>query len=128
MNPLVGFLLGLGKDLVDTWRKKKERQDRIEEAVTESKIRLAQSEQTHNQTWELAQINGQDKNLRRISFAVWSTPAVWAMFDPVGIQESFSAALAALPEWYVYGYLAMTGAIWGIAEMRSLGFFRGVQK
>lgn len=127
MNPVLGFLFGIGKEFVDIYRAKKERQNRVEEAVTANKVRLAESAQSHNEAWEMAQISGQDKNLRRVSFAVWSTPAVWAMFDPVGIQESFSAALAALPEWYVYGYLAMTGAIWGIAEMRSLGFFRAAK-
>lgn len=128
MNPIVSFLMNVGGGLLETWRKKKERQDRVEEAVTNSKIRLAESQQSHNETWELAQINGQDKGLRRVSFTVWSFPAVWAVFDPDRVRESFAAALQALPEWYVYGYLAMTGAIWGIAEMRSLGFFRGVQK
>lgn len=124
MAPVWMFVSGLAKQWWENRQKRNDHQMRVEEAITENKIRLAQSTESHNAAWEMAQIAGADKNLRRLSFAVWSTPAIWAMFDPESIKESFSAALQALPEWYVYGYLAMTGAIWGIAEMRSMGLLR----
>lgn len=47
-----------------------------------------------------------------------------AAFDAEGAKFYFEQSLGALPEWYVAGYLAITGAIWGIAELKAAGVMK----
>lgn len=115
-----GLIAGIFQD----WQAKRKDQRDIERAVAENKIRLAQSEQTHNQAWEMSALEGRDNLLRRASFLAWSTPLLWAAFDAPGAEAYFKVALGALPDWYVGGYLAITGAIWGIAELKAAGVIK----
>lgn len=121
MNFLIAALVDIGKGFFADWQAKRENQRQVEAAVTQNKIRLAMSEQEHNQAWEMAALEGRDTWLRRLSFAMWSLPLLWAYFDPAGAQHYFRESLAGLPEWYVGGYLAITGAVWGIAELKARG-------
>lgn len=115
---------GLVGGVFQDWQDKRKDQREIERAVAENKVRLAQSTETHNQQWEMAALEGRDALLRRLSFAAWSAPLIWAAFDAPGAERYFREALGALPEWYVGGYLAITGAIWGIAELKAAGVLR----
>lgn len=127
MNPLMALLAGLQSivgGFVDDWKAGRQNQRDIARAVTENKIRLAQDAQTHNQAWEMAALEGRDTLLRRASFLAWSVPLVWAAFDAPGAANYFKVALGALPEWYVVGYLSITGAIWGIAELKAAGILK----
>lgn len=114
----------VGSWLTDWMAKRTDARD-VARAVTENRIRLASSEQSHNQEWEMRAMTGADVWLRRLSFAAWSAPMVWAYADPAGAAQYFTVSLAGLPDWYVGGYLAITGAVWGIAEMRALGVGMG---
>lgn len=107
-----------------TWQRRQENQAKIENAVTENKIKLAQSEQSHNQAWEMAALEGRDNFMRRMSFVMWSAPFFWALFDPAAVREFFSVTLAALPEWYIGGYMGITGAIWGLLELKARGVIK----
>ena len=109
---------------VEDWKAKRENARQVERAVTENRIRLAQSEQTHNQEWEMRALEGRDSWLRRVSFFMWSAPLLWAYFDPAGAKAYFTESLAGLPEWYVGGYLAITGAVWGLSELKAAGVWR----
>lgn len=124
MNPLT-FIAGLVGGVFHDWLDRRKDRREIERAVVENKIRLAQSHETHNQAWEMAALEGRDALLRRASFAAWSAPVLWAAVDPAGARRFFDESLGALPEWYIVGYLGITGAIWGIAELRSMGVMRG---
>lgn len=128
MAPLVGalggFLFDLGREWVADWKAGKANKREVARAVAENRIRLAESAQSHNQEWELRQLEGRDLIVRRLSFAMWSWPIFWAGFDPDGARHFFSTALGALPDWYVWGYLAMTGAIWGVSEFKAMGVFK----
>jgi len=117
-------IIGIVTGWFQSWQQRQERQQRVEEAVTENKIRLAQDAQTHNENWEMAALAGRDNFMRRVSFGMWSAPFLWALFDPAAVREFFTVSLAALPEWYVAGYLGMTGAIWGLAELKARGVLK----
>jgi len=121
MNPLFSLIAGLAGSFIDDWKSKRQNQRDIEKAVADNKIRLAQSEQTHNEAWEMAALAGNDNALRRVSFLIWSAPMVWAAFDANSAAGFFKIALGALPDWYVGGYLAISGAVWGIAELKAAG-------
>lgn len=120
MIPLVGALFEIGKEFVTDWRQEKANKRKIKAAVAENKIRLAQSEQTHNQQWEMTALEGRDTFLRRFSFSLLTFPLIWAGFDPEGAQQYFTEALGALPDWYVWAYTSVLGAIWGLTELRRL--------
>lgn len=119
--PIITFLMSMASQYVADWQAGKENQRAVEKAVTENRIRLAESEATHNQEWEMRALEGRDAFLRRASFTAWSAPLLWAAIDSAGAEAYFRDALGALPEWYVGGYLAITGAVWGIAELKAMG-------
>lgn len=118
---LLGLLGGLIGTVAEDWKAKRQNAREVERAVAENRIALAKSEVTHNQEWEMRQLEGADKWVRRLSFAMWSFPMGWAAFDAPGAQAFFRDALGALPEWYVWGYLSVTGAVWGISEFKAMG-------
>jgi hypothetical protein len=124
---IAGVLIELGREWVADWRAGRENQRQVEKAVTENRVRMAIDQQSHNQEWEMRALEGRDNWLRRASFVIWSTPIVWAAVDPVAAAAYFRDALGALPEWYVYGYLAVSGAIWGVVELKQAGILKGVK-
>ena len=123
-NLLLAPALDLVKGWFSSWQAKQANQLAIEKAVADNKIRLALDEQSNNAAWEMAALEGRDTWLRRISFALWSFPLAWAYFSPAAAKAYFSESLAGLPEWYITGYLAMTGAIWGISELKAAGVLK----
>src|SRR5687767_3637987 len=104
VNPFA-ILTAIAQPFIDDWKAKREQQRRVDEAVTANKVRLAESRESHNQAWEMAQLQGADRWLRRASFCMWSAPMLWAVVDADGAERFFRVTLAVLPEWYVYGYL-----------------------
>ncbi len=124
MAPLLTFLGGLAAEWVADWRSKRENARQVEAAVTESRVRIAQSAEEHRQLWEMQAMERGDVWLRRLSFAGWTWPMVWAAIDRDAAREFFTVSLAGLPDWYVGGYLAVTGAVWGLSELRHMGVLK----
>lgn len=126
MNPLAIFNLlgGIATSFVTNWQAKQQNQRDIEKAVAENKIRLAQGAQTHNENWEMSVLEGRDNFLRRVSFLIWSAPMLYSAYDPQAAGRFFHDALGALPDWYIVGYLAISGAVWGLSELKAAGVFR----
>lgn len=124
ITALIAAAVEIGRGFFTDWQAARENKRQVEKAVAENRIRLAQSEQTHNQEWEMRALEGRDTWLRRLSFLMWSLPLAWAYFDPVAARQYFSESLAGLPEWYVAGYLGITGAVWGLAELKAAGVWK----
>lgn len=82
-------------------------------AAESNKTRLLADEQSNNHAWEMTQLTDSDKPIRRICFCIFSTPFIWAIFDPIGVQTYFTKALDAMPSWYIQMYMMMVGGIWG---------------
>jgi hypothetical protein len=122
MNQLFSGLFSIVGGFVTDWQQGRQNKRDIAKAVADNKIRLAQDTQSNNQAWEMAALEGRDNFLRRISFIAWSTPLLWAAFDPAGASRFFRDSLGALPDWYVTGYIGITGAIWGLSALKSSGF------
>ena len=68
----------------------------------------------------MAALEGRDNLLRRVSFVLWVWPLVWGYFDAAGLQAYFSTLTAVMPEWYVYGFLGVNAAIWGLATLKDV--------
>ena len=91
----------------------------MKKAEVENKARLLRDTKSNNHEWEMANLRDKDKWLRRISFAVFTAPLIWAGFDPVSVQAYFDVALKAMPEWYIQIVLSMVGGIWGISVLKN---------
>lgn len=119
VSAAVELIKGVAGEYMTDWRAEKQNAREVKRAVTENRIRLAQSEQTHNHNWEMAALEGRDTLLRRVSFMLLTFPLLWAGFDPQGAGQYFTGALGALPDWYVQAYLGVLAAIWGLTELRK---------
>ncbi len=123
VGSLVSALVGGVSDLFKDKRA-------LKKAEVDNKIRLMQSEQSHNQDWEMASLQDKDKWLRRISFAIFIWPITpIAAIAPEWIIEYY-AALKVIPEWNLQLIMIMIGGIWGVAELKQslpgiVGFIKG---
>jgi hypothetical protein len=124
MNFILSALIDIGRNWFDSWQADQENARKVKAAAAESRARLLLDQQANNHEWEIRALEGRDAWLRRLSFAAWSAPLLWAYFDPQGAARYFNESLAALPDWYVGGYLGITGAIWGIVELKSKGVLK----
>jgi hypothetical protein len=116
---LLSAAVSIGKGFFDDYQLSRENKRDIAKAITENKIRLALNEQVNNQAWEMAQIEGKDKFLRRVSFFMLSAPFMVAIIAPESVNDYFTVALAAMPEWYQWLYMSIIGAVWGISEFKK---------
>ena len=124
MIQIFSLLAGVVQSIVADWTTKRQNQRDIEKAVVDNKIRLAQAAESHNEAWEMAALEGRDTGLRRVSFLIWSTPILWSAWDAPAAAAFFRDALGALPDWYIAGYLAISGAVWGISELKAAGVWK----
>lgn len=124
MGALLAVLTSVAGSFVEDWKASRQNQRDVARAVAENKMRLAQSAETHNEDWEMSALEGRDTILRRVSFLIWSAPMIWAAVNPSAASAYFKTALAALPGWYVAGYLSISGAVWGVSALKNAGVIR----
>lgn len=111
--------IGLVQTLAREWMEGRQQAAAAKREVKAAAASARAAKMKHASEWERRVLEGQDKWLRRGSFLLWSAPMLWAAIDPEGAAGYFAEALAALPPWYVSGYMAVTGAIWGLSEFKS---------
>lgn len=90
-----------------------------QKAAEANKARLLSDEQSNNHAWEMAELTGADKTIRRASFICFSAPFVVAIFAPESVKHYFDVAIASIPAWYKATYMSITGAIWGISSLKN---------
>lgn len=110
--------------LVSNWFQnkiqKQKAQHELDVAELQNKARLMLDEQSNNHAWEMANLQDKDKWLRRISFTMFSAPLVIAIFSPHQIKDYFDIALSSVPEWWLKTFVAINGAVWGIANLKNV--------
>tara|TARA_R110002020_G_scaffold169207_9_gene358260 strand:- start:29 stop:424 length:396 start_codon:yes stop_codon:yes gene_type:complete len=116
---LIGLIATLVKPLVGGVVNYVQTGQEIKKAEKENRARLLRDTQSNNHDWEMANLTDKDKWLRRISFAMFSAPFVWALFDPLAVEMYFTLALSSMPEWYIQLYAGMIGGVWGIAALKN---------
>ena len=113
--PIIGPLLRLGGSVVDGVNEHYEGKRRLKKAIVDNNIRLAQSEQTHNQSWEMRSLeNAGWKD--EVLFYSFIAMFVWAGFDPDGAKQFFEN-LSILPEWFVKTWLWIIASILGVKKI-----------
>jgi hypothetical protein len=87
----------------------------IKKAITDNKIRMAQSEQAHNQEWEMKQLDNAGWK-DDILFYAFIGLFVWAGFDPTG-AEIFFSNLNVLPDWFIKTWFWLIASILGVKKI-----------
>jgi hypothetical protein len=90
-----------------------------DKAAQANKARLLADTESNNQAWQMAALTGADVPLRRICFAIFSFPFIYAAFDPMAVKHYFDQAIAAMPTWYVQTYMGMVCIIWGVNALKD---------
>tara|TARA_R110000751_G_scaffold47518_1_gene106355 strand:+ start:4859 stop:5254 length:396 start_codon:yes stop_codon:yes gene_type:complete len=112
IGSILGPLIGGVRDYVSTGQE-------IKKAESANKARLLLDSQSNNSEWEMASLTDKDRWLRRGSFSMFAAPFFWALYDPAGVEQYFTIALAAMPDWYVQIFCSMVGGVWGISALKN---------
>ena len=112
MIGLLGSILKDGLGLVaDSLKGKRE----VKKASDENTARLLRETTKANSAWEVAQLKQADKWARRFVLALFATPVVITVADPVrgkAIWENFSL----VPVWFQGAFVAICFATWGLRQ------------
>ena len=112
---MIPALIGLGSTLIGYIADHFKRKQELKRAVTENKIRLAQSAQTHNQAWEMKQLeNAGWKD--DVLFYAFIALFIWAGFDPAGAKVFFQN-LNVLPDWFVQVWMWIVASVLGVKKL-----------
>jgi hypothetical protein len=116
---MIGIIASLAKPLVTGAVSYLQTGQEMKAAEKENKARLLRDTKSNNHEWEMANLQDKDKWLRRISFTMFSTPFVVALFDPVAVEQYFNVALSAIPEWYVQIFCSMIAGVWSVSALKN---------
>ena len=107
ISPL-GEAVGMVRDHFVSKRK-------IKEAITTNKIRMALSEQNHNQSWELMQLENVGWK-DDVLFYAFITMFVWAGFYPEA-AAAFFVNLQVLSEWFIKTWFWVVASVVGVKKI-----------
>ena len=116
---MLGAIVSLGGSVVNLAKGWLDNRGKVQAAKAENEARLLASVQSHNAKWEMASLASSGKGLKWASFALFSFPLIWAIFDPEGVATYFNESIAAVPDWWVQTYMAASGSIWGISVLKD---------
>lgn len=104
-----------------------ENKQKLQQAIVENKLRLAASEQTHNEDWEMKQLeNAGWKD--DVLFYAWISLFIWSAIDPDSAHQVF-VNWSYLPDWFVQLSAVLIGAVLGIRKLSDYcpAFVKGVK-
>lgn len=128
--PILTSLLGLASGSIERYQARKQ-----VEAEAEAKITVARAEaeaarlakaQDAEIAWENAAVGQMETSWKDEYFTILlSIPAITAFFPggPEVVQSGF-AALATMPDWYIYAFLTAIAASFGIRSLLRLAKIR----
>lgn len=120
----IGEVIGGISNIFSTWlsgrqQKQKAKLD-MQLAEMNNKSRLLQAKESNNHAWEMANLTDKDKFLRRLSFCMFSSPFVVAIFFPEHIRIYFQDSISVVPQWWQQTFMAITGGIWGLSSLKNV--------
>lgn len=128
MIPILSPILDLGNTIVGgVVQHFKSKQD-IKKAITNNRIRLAESEQSHNQDWELKSLDNAGWK-DDVLFYAFIAMFIWAGFNPEGAKQFFEN-LNVLPEWFIKTWLWIVASVLGVKKIGDYapGMISGIKK
>ncbi len=112
---MIATIIELGKLIIggiaDSFKSKR----KLKKAIVDNKIRLAQSEQEHNQNWELKQLSNAGYK-DDVLFYAFVLVFVWAGFYPEASQEFFTN-INTLPEWFLKTWFWIVASVLGVKKI-----------
>ena len=115
MIPILSPLLELGSTAITGVTQYFQGKQKIKQAIVDNKARLAQSEQGHNQDWEMKSLeNAGYKD--DVLFYLWVGFFVWSGFDPESAKEVIGA-WEALPGWFLEITFWIIGSVIGVKKV-----------
>lgn len=112
---MVAAIAGLVSTIIGGVKGHFESKQKIKQAVTENRIRLAQDQQSHNHAWEMLQLESTGWK-DDVLFYGFIAMFVWAGFDPEGAQQFFTN-LQVLPEWFIKTWLWLVASVIGVKKL-----------
>lgn len=99
----------------------------LKKAVIENKIRMAESTMSHNQSWEMKQLENSGWK-DDILFYAFIAMFIWAGFDPEGAKEFFTN-LNILPEWFIQTWFWLVASVLGVKKIGDYapGMIKGIK-
>lgn len=108
-------VFGLAKSGVDGIREHYEGKRKVKQAVIENKIRLAASAQSHNQNWEMRQLDNTGWK-DDILFYAFLAMFIWAGFYP-DASSKFFTNIEAMPPLFVKVFLWLIASVLGVKKI-----------
>ncbi len=113
--PIIGAVAGLVTLLVEGVRDHFKGRQEISRAVVENKLRLAQSSQEFNQSWEMKQLENTGWK-DDVLFYAWLAFFIWSGFCPEQAADVL-VAWEALPEWFLKITFWIVAAVLGVKKL-----------
>lgn len=126
---IIKTVLGFGGDALAKWQENKAKEQQaksdLKVAYLENKTRLLLSKDEANHAWEMAALANSNVSLKWGSFLLFAGPIgltfLMPMFGATGTVAECWEAMNMVPEYWRYGFTAMTGSIWGVACLKDMG-------
>lgn len=126
---IIKAVLGLGSTALSTWQENKAKEAQaksdLKVAYLENKTRLLLSKDEANHAWEMAALANSNVSLKWGSFILFAGPIgltfLMPMFSATETVKQCWEAMNLVPEYWRYGFTAMTGSIWGVACLKDMG-------
>jgi len=112
---MVSAIIEIGKSLIDAIIGYVKGKQAVAEAITQNKIRLAQNKQSHNQAWEMKQLDNAGWKDDVLFYAI-IIMFIYSAFDPVGAAKVFKS-WEVLPQWWLEVTGWLVGSVLGVRKL-----------
>lgn len=125
---MFSLLAGLGTAIVKGISGAVKRKQELKQAVHDNKMRLASSAQSHNQDWEMKQLDNagwKDDVLFYAVLGLW----VWSAIDPAAAGKVFETWKNTMPEYIVEITSWLVAAVLGVKKIGDYlpGAIKGIR-
>ena len=116
LNLLSGGVIGLIKELIKPVSEWMRRKQELKEAINQNNIRMASSEQSHNQKWEIKSLENAGWKDEVLFFAIIGMYVYSAVY-PEGAAVVFENWDTVIPVWFSKITMWMVGSILGVKKI-----------
>lgn len=113
--PVIGMIGDIASEIIGGVRDHFAGKRKVKQAIVENKIRLAASEQTHNQAWEIKQIDNSGWK-DDVLFYAWIGFFAWTAIDPETARVVFDN-WSQLPDWFLELTFWIVGSVIGVRKI-----------
>ena len=116
LNFLTGGIFGFLKEIIKPVSEWMQRKQKLKEAINNNKIRMAESEQDHNQNWEMRSLENAGWKDEVLFFAIVGMYVYSAVY-PEGAAVVFENWDTVIPVWFSKITMWMVASILGVKKV-----------